>query len=482
LKPKWQVIWSFSAIYVPGSQRDPVLFEAIGSRGIIVNVISTSEVHRPLSWGMLFLALFAFLAIGRVTDPFPFLWPLRPVMVTGALAGLIWLLAPGTLAEKVSMKIPQMRYVLLLAVFAVISVPFSAWPKASLGAVTDGLWKLVLFFILVVYWCKSMRDAKRLVWMCSLGISTLILISLITGGKSAIITTQRFTAGSTMYDPNDLALVLAMLIPLLIFLLSDSGMLSKPLVIGMGVLYLYGIVLTQSRGGFLALLTVVSLLVFRAKLRPSVKFIVVAVVLLVFITMAGTLFWDRISTIWDPKSEYDRTAGDRTDKWKTALMIMGTRPWGTGYGVADIAMGQFTGDRFMWMTAHNSYLQIGLELGIPGLILFLSLLVRTFKDLHWIQSLSRFDQHSSERNLASMLEISLYGFVVGGFFLSQAYLTLLYLVIGLSVALSRMAAFEPSTFSARMYPWAGRYSYPPRKLLNERIKLADHKSSNNLQH
>ena len=407
---------------------------------------------------MIFLSLFALLSVGRVAEPFPFLWPLRLILVTGSLAAIAWILAPGPFSDKIPLKIRQMRYVIFLMILAVASIPLSVWPGASFKGVSEGLWKLVLFFVLVCYWCRSLHDARRLIWMCCLGLSCLVLASRITGQTDATSSQERFSGNSTIYDPNDLALILAMVIPLLVFLLATARPITKLVIAGMGAICLYGLILTQSRGGFLALAAVIGLLLFRTKLRPSLKFTIAGAVFLIFITVAGTAFWDRMSTIWNPRTEYDETAGNRTENWKTALTLMATRPWGSGYGVCDIAIGEASGRKAgRWNTAHNSFLQIGVELGVAGLIIFLSMLARTFRDLRRVQFLYMGSQDSPEQYLASMLEVSLYGFVVGGFFLSQAYSPLLYLIIGLSVVLSRMAALEESGLKeirpGRLDPW-----------------------------
>ena len=88
------------------------------------------------------------------------------------------------------------------------------------------------------------------------------------------------------------------------------------------------------------------------------------------------------------------------------------------------------------------------------------MLVRTIGDFRRVQFLSVDRPDSAETYLASMLEVSLYGFVVGGFFLSQAYSPLLYLIIGLSVVLGRMAAMEQPGLKemgpGRLDPWAVR--------------------------
>jgi probable O-glycosylation ligase (exosortase A-associated) len=408
-------------------------------------------VHSSVSWGMFFLSVFAFFAVGRVTDPFPFLHPLRLAMVTGALAVIPWILAPGSFEDKIPIKIPQVRHVVLLMILAIVSIPISIWPGGSFKAVTGDLWKLVLFFLLVCYWCRSMRDARRLIWMCCIGVSSLVLFSLLTGhgGAAAARFGGRFAAGSGTYDPNDLALVLAMHIPLLVFLLGTSGPVARLLAGVMAIICLYGIVLTQSRGGFLALVAVSVLLMWRTRLSPALKFLIVLAVFLVFATMAGSEFWDRMATIWSPKSEHDRTAGGRTELWITGLKIIATHPWGSGYGLCAIAEGVASGGKaFRWNTAHNSFLQVGIELGVAGLIVFVCLLLRTYKDLRRVQALQfSSPQHRQEKDLASMLEVSLIGFLVGGFFLSQAYSMFLYFVVGLSFALSRMAISEQTSSS-----------------------------------
>jgi probable O-glycosylation ligase (exosortase A-associated) len=411
---------------------------------------------------MIFLSLFAFLSVGRVTDAFPFLWPLRLILVTGSLAAITWVLAPGSLADKIPLRIPQMRHVVFLMILAVASIPLSVWPGATFKGVSEGFWKLVLFFVLICYWCRSMHDARRLIWMCCLGLSCLIVIGRIMGNTDALSSQERFSGGSTIYDPNDLALVLVMVIPLLVFLLvATDRAVTRMVVAGMGAICLYGIILTQSRGGFVALAAVVVLLLFRAKLRSSQKFIIAVGIFLVFAVVAGTSFWNRMSTIWSPKTEYDETAGNRTENWKTALTLIATRPWGSGYGVCDIAIGEASGRKAgRWNTAHNSFLQIGVELGVFGLILFLNMLVRTLRDLRGVQSLSVDRPDSPERYLASMLEVSLYGFIIGGLFLSQAYSPILFLIIGLGLVLSRMSTLEQSGLKemspGRLDPWTVR--------------------------
>ncbi len=210
----------------------------------------SSEIRPSLSWGMIFLSLFALLSVGRVAEPFPFLWPLRLILVTGSLAAIAWILAPGPFSDKIPLKIRQMRYVIFLMLLAVASIPLSVWPGASFKGVSEGLWKLVLFFVLVCYWCRSLHDARRLIWMCCLGLSCLVLISRITGQTDAMSSQERFSGNSTIYDPNDLALILAMVIPLLVFLFATARRIMKLVIAGMGASALYGLILTQSRGGF----------------------------------------------------------------------------------------------------------------------------------------------------------------------------------------------------------------------------------------
>ena len=86
--------------------------------------------------------------------------------------------------------------------------------------------------------------------------------------------------------------------------------------------------------------------------------------------------------------------------------------------------------------AHNMYVEILAELGIFGLILFLSMIVLTFKSIKQVK------RRAKQRDAflwAQALEMSLIGFLFCGLFGSIQFRLSLWVLIALSVALRQIA-------------------------------------------
>src|SRR5262249_18387629 len=158
--------------------------------------------------------------------------------------------------------------------------------------------------------------------------------------------------------------------------------------------------------------------------------------------LSSTQYWDRMATIWDSSDGRDPYAydasgiwGARCPIWQAALWLMLQNPLiGVGPGAFEVAEGLSHGGAGKWSAAHNSFLQIGTELGIPGLALFIFLLYRAVKNCRVVMRRARQrPQLSVEAWLARGVELSLYGFIVAAFSLSQAYASILYVLVAISV-------------------------------------------------
>lgn len=419
------------------------------------SVESAAFVHggSTLTLGQLSLLVFLMVVVARVQEVVPTLAPLRIGLIAGSIAALSWLLAPVTMHKKVPLGRVEVRYVLGLFGLAIASIPISIWPGHSLEFVISAYWKLILLFLLVLYWSRSIRDIRRIVWVCCLGVMTFVIVGLFVGD----IYHERFQTDSQTYDRNDLALVLVMALPLKVYLLSTSRGAGKLVAAGMMLCALVGIMLTQSRGGFLALIVVITMILWRSAMSRASKAAVVVVFLVTFAGLAGEAYWDRMQTMWEPSTEYDQTAGGRTEVWKNGIKILAMHPWGIGIDGFETAEGLSHSGKGKWNASHNSFLQIGCDLGIAGLFLFIALLWRCMRGLSRVQAWglesALLGAEASEKqygcnaplgkrdvaSLAASLEISLLGFVCGGFFLSQAYNPFLYVLLALSIAVSRLS-------------------------------------------
>jgi len=410
-----------------------------------------------LSLGMVLFLLYAWICVGRPQEIVPELLVLRLGLLTGGLALLAWLHAPGGFAEKIGLDTPIVRDVMLLVGLSALTVPISIWPIHSLLFLFNVFLKTVLLFVLVIYWCRTVEDVRRLLWVYCLGSVSLVIPGVLSGHAGQ----ERYSVESLSYDANDIALLQVMAIPLILYLYATSGRYGRWMSAGMLILCLYGIILTQSRGGFLGLVVVGGLIVWRSSMRRAAKVRIVVLGVLVFGILAGTAWKERILTMWDPQTEYDQTAGGRTDLWKSSLVLLAKRPWGVGIDNFVTAEGLSHGGFGKWSAPHNTFFQIAVELGVVGLAIFIRMLARTLQSLHLIKisikppmlpvvmrrlpdrqpraPARELDESGHLYQLAEALELTLYGFIVVGFFLSHAYSAILYIMLALGLVLTRLA-------------------------------------------
>src|SRR5437879_3200567 len=128
-----------------------------------------------------------------------------------------------------------------------------------------------------------------------------------------------------------------------------------------------------------------------------------------------------------------------------ATLTASTMPIGVNFAVAEgtispLSRLQERGVGVLWGAAHNSFIQVGTELGVPGLLLFLGVIASAFR------SLRRVARHPpgvsaaarDRARLAQSLMAALVGFVVGAFFLSLAFADMLYTLAALGIAVGKI--------------------------------------------
>jgi O-antigen ligase len=89
--------------------------------------------------------------------------------------------------------------------------------------------------------------------------------------------------------------------------------------------------------------------------------------------------------------------------------------------------------------AHNSFLEIAAEFGLPMLAVFLLLIVTTFRTLNAATRLAGTDRGWRIAGWAEGLRSGLLGFLVAGFFISAQYEKMLWLAVFVTIVLGRFA-------------------------------------------
>lgn len=218
-----------------------------------------------------------------------------------------------------------------------------------------------------------------------------------------------------LQDPNELALTLAVGLPL-VFAFFERKRSGGRLFLLMLTLALLGgcVFMTKSRGGQLVFAAVLGVyFVKRYGMRGLI---------------AGAIMAAPLVLLSGGRSDADASSKERIQMMHDAIDLLRWYP-GRGVGFGQIL-------EYNPMTAHNSYALAGAELGFPGLMLFTALLYLSFKILMTILRRYADDRDAAvARSWAMALLASITGMCVGIFFLSFCYHIVFWIYIGLVGAL-----------------------------------------------
>ncbi len=348
---------------------------------------------------------------------------------------------------------PIFKAIFVLFGYIVFSLPLVEWPGSVVRANIDPFIKAVVFlfftaliidtetrlkwFIGVFVFCQVFRVLEPLYLNITQGYWG--SATHLSGGDFA---SRLAGAPADVINPNELGFVIATAIPFLHYLLWPLGWKSKILYVALMPAMLYALILTMSRGGFIALL-VVAFLVFKES-RHKMGLIVVAFALVMgALSVMTPIQKDRYLSLVDSDTAGGASAEGRLRGMMGEFKLGLTRPVvGHGLGTTPEAKFHKLGkDR----ASHNLYAELIIELGLIGFVIFLRFLYQIARKLSVVRSrfvaLNRSDQSYYSRLNKSLIAVfwmyAVYSLNYWG--LSQYYW---YLLGGLVIAFGRLVEKE----------------------------------------
>lgn len=294
---------------------------------------------------------------------------------------LLWLLTALLSGGKRDIPLPRSALALFLAAYA-------GWLALTLAWGTVPNYNVITFWWLVslpfAFWLYTLSPGREALWFRAA--TLVLLLALILSMHAAWqFVMQGWQPKSVFLDLNSYAAFIALIaLPTAGYFLAGfparAGRGARTLMLGAAVFVLvFAVALTAGRGAMLVFVTGLGVLIAVAWRRAPRAAIVSLAVLVAVGLVAGNLVAHgattaRLETLVDPE-----TAGfTRFLIWQQTWEIIKESPWlGQGLGAFGLVFPAHQNplDTSAGFMAHNDYLQIWLEAGLPGLVLLLAVYV-----------------------------------------------------------------------------------------------------------
>jgi O-antigen ligase len=405
---------------------------------------------------------------------------LRPVNILGVLIAAVFLELIKFQGVAVTRLIAPVALLVVLAAAvrketAIRWSPPLAWAIAyAVWALASGLWTestggttfaLASLAIALVYMLAfgslitTRSELNRVLYLFA-------VLSLILGVLSILSFTGRHPLGFTLTgegrseggtgNPNYFAAIQVITLPMILVLAANEAKRWRlAFLVIVGLVNVGSVISTVSRGGMLSLVLVVALIlllpartVFRTRGQKIAAVITILLAATVFVTRYSGDVVPRLTSVFGGSQATEAGSG-RLAIWPVAWNEFQKHPaTGIGFGAfVEVSIDRILGSpasqdfelpKTQPKEVHNAYLGSLTELGIPGLTLFLGLLVSTMLALRRTARRARMLGEHYVATVANALILSLAGWAVGSVFAESETARPRWIVIGICLALPKL--------------------------------------------
>jgi O-antigen ligase len=246
-------------------------------------------------------------------------------------------------------------------------------------------------------------------------------------------------------NPNDLAINIAINFPLCVAFFFAAKKTAAKLFWSVSLVFMaYGVVATYSRSGLLAMVVTVIICIWEFGIRGKRTVVIVSAALAAFVSVGVVLvtphYLVRVESIFrgNIQGSGDRNSLEaRKELLKESLILMVRHP------VFGIGPGNFGSYTLTWRVAHNTYSELGAETGLPGVFLYVLMLLLSMRKIKRVRKLPGYQSSEDIRLWTSALWAALAAYISGAMFASTEYNLFPYFMVGYICAVYQIASLPP---------------------------------------
>lgn len=344
---------------------------------------------------------------------------------------------------------PILTMLFIWGVLIAAGIPSSILPGASFEfLIKDFIPDVIMALVLAA----SVRGLRDLEWLLGVHVAGAMVYNLYALIFFDVDGTGRL-GGMLYYDANDFSQTIVCTLPVVMyFLRGGAPSWQRKLALFAFPVLIVNFVRAGSRGGFLGFAAIALISLFGySPIKATKRFAAVALMLAGISAVGGDQFWAKMKTILKPQDDYNMQSDTgRWQLWKNALSIVRQRPiLGVGarqYSeanaeISDLARSRIESGLGMipWERAHNAYVSVAAEIGVPAFLVFVSLLLTSLAlSIALTMRAGRLSDGAELSAMARMLAITIVGYMVSAFFLTAEYQAVLYLNFGFLLAVRKL--------------------------------------------
>lgn len=428
------------------------------------------EARERFSPAFSLLCVYMVLLFLRPHDYLPALAAFHLPFLVGALCAAAHVLESLGASRSLVPLSPAGKTLAALTVWMLLGLPLAFWKGGALQTITGQWLKMLVLFALLAVVVSSPERLRRILWVCTLCVVAVSALAMAGFAPAeAAVDANRLSAGlgGPYSGVNYFSFTLLTFLPFaLLSFFFDPDRWTRRLAGLAAAILAAANMLTNSRMGAIGFLLILVLVgsMWRQWGRGFLTLALAALLgSVLFLALAPDAYWSRMATlVREPTTEelafspsLQAAVGSEQERaallGKAVTLTLENPLFGVGAGnfTPAAAARWNTGSGRDWLVAHNTYLQVSAELGLPALALYLLLLALIFLSLRRTRSLLRRLPDSPLLRRRLLLRDTLLAmfvvFLFAACFASVAYDANLFLVAGLAEALRRQGPSPPAT-------------------------------------